>query len=460
VNHVCAVEGNRRPRVVHSLGWYFPESSGGTEVYVDALARHLTSEGVESQVVAATDSFASDYVWGDVPVHRYAVPPATSQEVTDALPHERFAEFDTWLRSQRADIYHQHSWTRGCGLPHLTLAKELGFKTVLTVHVPNVICLRGTMMLDGERACDGKIDLERCTQCWGTSKGVPRFVGNWQARNPSTSETLGSLLPNSRLQTALLLPRFVARRQQELKRIADVADRVVAVCRWLYDALLLNGFPREKLVYCAQGIEAQQGFQPRVKNEPANRPFRIGYLGRWDPVKGVHILVEAFRQLSPSIDAELIVHALPGDHVYEQSVRSRAEGISRIRIAEPLTRHEIFPALAGFDLLAVPSLWLETGPLVVLEAFAAGTPVLGADLGGIAELVRPGVNGWLVRPDDAEAWCRAIADHVPSARLHRVSSQPRSSSDVAQETGRLYQGLTGAPLTIPSSRSSWAQSAF
>ena len=43
--------------------------------------------------------------------------------------------------------------------------------------------------------------------------------------------------------------------------------------------------------------------------------------------------------------------------------------------------------MANFDLLAVPSQWMETGPIVVLEAHAVGTPVLGANLGGIAELV-------------------------------------------------------------------------
>ena len=46
--------------------------------------------------------------------------------------------------------------------------------------------------------------------------------------------------------------------------------------------------------------------------------------------------------------------------------------------------------LAGFDMLAVPSQWQETGPLVVFEAQALGVPVLGSDLGGIAELITPG----------------------------------------------------------------------
>ena len=65
--------------------------------------------------------------------------------------------------------------------------------------------------------------------------------------------------------------------------------------------------------------------------------------------------------------------------------------------------------MADYDLIAIPSRCLETGPLVALEAFAAGVPVLGANLGGIAELVRDGVDGILVAPDDPSAWAAAIA---------------------------------------------------
>ncbi len=52
--------------------------------------------------------------------------------------------------------------------------------------------------------------------------------------------------------------------------------------------------------------------------------------------------------------------------------------------------------LASYDATVVPSQWLETGPLIVLESFAAGTPVIGSNLGGVAELVSHDRDGWLV----------------------------------------------------------------
>ena len=67
---------------------------------------------------------------------------------------------------------------------------------------------------------------------------------------------------------------------------------------------------------------------------------------------------------------------------------------------------------AGFDVLIVPSLWYDF-PLVIQDALAAGSPVVATNLGGMAEAVRDGVNGFLFEPGDATM----LAAHL--ARLVR-----------------------------------------
>ena len=70
--------------------------------------------------------------------------------------------------------------------------------------------------------------------------------------------------------------------------------------------------------------------------------------------------------------------------------------------------------------LVVPSRWYEAQPRVILEAFAAGVPVLASRIGALPELVEDGVNGRLVAVDDAEAWHKTlteIADDAESVRL-------------------------------------------
>ena len=72
-------------------------------------------------------------------------------------------------------------------------------------------------------------------------------------------------------------------------------------------------------------------------------------------------------------------------------------------------RQDVASIYAQFDALAVPSLWLENSPLVIHEAFMAGLPVVGARIGGIADLVQHDVNGLLYPPESSAALGAALA---------------------------------------------------
>jgi glycosyltransferase involved in cell wall biosynthesis len=129
-----------------------------------------------------------------------------------------------------------------------------------------------------------------------------------------------------------------------------------------------------------------------------------------------------------------------------EDVRRAALEDRRIRFHPSIPHEGVIPTLARYDLVAIPSQWMETGPLVALEAFAAGVPVLGSALGGLADKIQDGTNGLLVRPHDSvDAWrdvldrCRRDRDLV--AHLARGVSRPKSMSDVAIEMLDVYAGL-------------------
>ena len=111
----------------------------------------------------------------------------------------------------------------------------------------------------------------------------------------------------------------------------------------------------------------------------------------------------------------------------------------------------LIPAfLATLDILAVPSHWMETGPIVVLEAQAMGVPVMGADLGGIAERVRDGIDGWLLPFDAPRAWAAAIrnaAANPGEVALRAANSvRTRTTRDIAVEMSALYGALQDGAL--------------
>lgn len=415
-------------KIIQASAWYPPDSFGGVEVYLAGLTQNLRALGVECSVMAPRVDRSLQERYNEIEVYRY----------------NSFDSFAAWLRSNPGDIYHQHTIHPSCGLEHLRWTRSLGYKTIATIHMPDVACLRGTMMRGGYSACDGKIDVVRCAQCLGVSKRVPNQIVRSLSRLPSAIASRAQLrhahdLRLRQLGTTLSTPAQIAAHQRQFKGLIGLVDRIVVVCQWLYDAFVANGVPAQKLFLSRHGVDAAP------LSLPSAPPFKIGFLGRWQETKGVQILVQALQHIPKSIEIELVIHATHADR-YGQSNREKVYAIaandSRIKIREPLARSEITQAIAQFDLLAVPSQWLETGPLVVLEAFAAKTPVLGSDLGGIAELVRHGVDGWLVPSIDVKAWASAI-EHLATnpaivARLKQGIAPVKTTRAVAEEMRSLY----------------------
>ncbi len=423
-------------------------------MYVSGLAAELRSQGAE--VVVATpshDGVGGDYDFQGVRVRTYPVNARPdADELSGKKPHAGIDVFERLLAEERPDVYHQHSWSRGLGAFHLRAARGLGLKTVLTVHTPNTNCLRGTMMRFGRTACDGRIETIRCAACWSQQRGAPRVLSEVLARTPPGLARLAArTAPGARIGTALAAPELVMQRKKDFARMTADADRLVAVSHWLERAMLANGAPVEKVLLSRQGVDADL---LEALRRPASRDrsgvFRLGFLGRWHPTKGIDVVIGAVRAAPAHIPIALIIYGLPSsseEGAYEAEQRALAAGDGRIRIEPAACRADLPEVLLGLDALAVPSLWLETGPLVVLEAQASGLPILGSAAGGIAELVKPGRGGRLLPPGDVAAWSAAIMDmaaDVDAVRAARTPEPVRTMSEAAADMAALYRSLVPA----------------
>jgi glycosyltransferase involved in cell wall biosynthesis len=128
---------------------------------------------------------------------------------------------------------------------------------------------------------------------------------------------------------------------------------------------------------------------------------RFGYIGALHPHKGVSLLLEAFEGLG--VEAELHIHGSAFGSPISESYRRRIEGRrgGRIVFHGAYDNRQIGTLLASLDVVVVPSLWYENSPLTIQEAFIGGVPVVTADQGGMAELVRDGIDGLHFRLGDA-----------------------------------------------------------
>src|SRR2546430_748393 len=105
-------------RIAHVSNWYFPESAAGTETYLASLVRELTALGIKSVIAAPILGLSSkEYEHEGTPVFRYPIGEhRTIAKIRGLERHDHFSIFESWLRAQRCDVYHQHSWTAACGL--------------------------------------------------------------------------------------------------------------------------------------------------------------------------------------------------------------------------------------------------------------------------------------------------------------------------------------------------------
>ena len=444
-----AVIGTPARRILMLLGWYYPDSIGGTERYTRMLARDLRDLGYRLIIAAPSVDETPRHDDDDgIPVYRYPLTAVPSlPELRGEESPQYLATFTQWLQEQRPDLVHMHSFSRGCGFYHAQAVKTLGFPLCLTVHVPGVTCATGTMRRWHQVSCDGAMRVARCTACLLHDKGVPRVLGYAATQIPTRLLRAAGCWQN-RLTTGLRMAKLIKNRQTHVHMLFTLADHIVVVSQWLYEVLRRNGVTLHNLTLSRHGLsqEALRPPTPHPLPQPSV-PLRVGYVGRFHPTKGVQVLVEAAKRLPASTPVTLHLYGTATgseERQYLAAVRKQSEGDTRIAFAGEMTEQNRQNVFESFDILAVPSLWLETGPLVALEAFAAGLPVIGSDSGGLAELVTPEVNGILVQTGNVNAWTQALGAMSERWRCGAWTwhlPPVRKSVDVALDMQRVYEDI-------------------
>ncbi len=441
------VGGEGRLRVVQCVGFYFPESTGGTEVYVRDLVQALSRHSIESTIVAATNGGEERYQWQGIDVVRYRPDAAEKRAPSTGKAPSDNSLFQKIVAEASPDIFHLHSWTPGAGLSNLQQAALMGIPGIVTVHVPSALCLRGTMLLYGNGACDGRIDETRCAQCWAEFRGLPAPAAWLVSRLPRWDASHGAMARVSPQAAALLSVRATARaKARDLHSMAKLSHRIVAPSQWVRAALETNGVPADIIMVSPQAASTTfaEGTRGR-RGEGEQRDIVIGFVGRLEPYKGVDLLMRAFAKVPKELPVRLQVAGVGSEPGYTRLIQRLAKRDSRIEMVGFVEHEDVPKFLEGVDVLAVPSHYMETGPLVVLEAQALNIPVMGANLGGIAERVRDGIDGWLLPFDDPRPWTSAITEAVTHrerlARLSGNQRRTRTIDDVALEMATLYRDV-------------------
>jgi glycosyltransferase involved in cell wall biosynthesis len=210
------------------------------------------------------------------------------------------------------------------------------------------------------------------------------------------------------IQTTQPTPRWHWWLQRLVHRFAEM---VVVPSSSVADvAMHWAGIPPEKMVVIPNAIDLTDWSTSSPVPTADPRPYPVVFLGRLDPIKDVPTLVTAVAIVGPSVHL----------HIY-------GDGSDRARITASIASANVTlhgavdrpqTALEPAGVLVLPSL-AEGFGLVLIEAMAAGVPVVATDVPGIREVVRNGVTGLLVPPGDAAALAVAIRRIVDDAELRQ-----------------------------------------
>ena len=211
---------------------------------------------------------------------------------------------------------------------------------------------------------------------------------------PYGGASAASSEPHALSARAKSLAEEVKRRDSALRdRLLPIVQRFIAPSRFLRMRFVEWGIPEDQILFNRAGIDVAP-FEGFVKSKGAG--LRIAYIGTLAPHKGVHVLLQAWAGIDAELRAkgELVIF---GPHAHYPAYLSQLERMAAAGVARMgggLDPEGVRRALADIDLLIVPSIWYENSPLIILEALATRTPLAVSELGGMSELVEPGVSGF------------------------------------------------------------------
>ena len=318
-------------------------------------------------------------------------------------------------------------------------AQAAAVPVVLTLTDFWFLCPRITLVRSDGSLCPSPADPVACALCLCKERRryrlLDRYSGGMVGRALSLiwRKSGDGQLAALRERRAYLLP------------LLDATDVVISPSRFLKEVFETQGVSPRRFLYMQQGLDASNW--AGAERVPDDSLMRIGYIGQLVKHKGVDVLVEAFHHLRAREKApHLMLYGDPDQFPrFVRRLREQAGKRQDIVFSGRFDHSQIRRIHAGMDVLVVPSVWYENSPNVILEAFATGTPVVVSRLGGMAEMVTDGVNGFQFEAGNARDLARVLQRFVDqpdlAATLGPSSPPVKTVQQEIEELVEVYAGI-------------------
>jgi len=452
-------------RILQVIHQFPPFSSQGSEMHCLQLSRALQQMGHEVGVFHVSNTTPRF----PIRLERRNQDGLRTFHCIDGGEYSRIADwpnpflhdsFRSALAEFRPGVVHFHNYL-SLGDDLVGTARSSGATILYTLHDFGLICPSTHLLQSDGRLC-GKCRPSFFQDCCPlpirTSGGRPPWV---RGKLPSLARwrqfaaNQRSPLPRLLLSGAVSLAEQILGHPESTsvdskkhfyleatQRLAQNVHRFIAPSAFLRGRFIECGFPASRVVHHRYGL----AHFPQPPHRPStDGKLRFGFIGAFHSQKGVQVLLEAFKRLSGR--ANLHIHGSSfGSPISEAHFRRiTADPAGGFVVHGRYDNSDLGRILGGLDAVVVPSIWFENSPLTIQEAQIAGVPVITSNQGGMAELVRDGVDGLHFRlgdPDDLYRVLASVVDHPE--RLESLRRNAPSVPTIEEQAASLCEHYRSA----------------
>jgi glycosyltransferase involved in cell wall biosynthesis len=416
------------PRVLYVCHNHPMNRPGGAELYAHELyqavhaqdrfeATLVTKVGPPFSAEAPHEGTRFARAGGDPDEYLIHTTATEFDRLLGTMPRKRLyaEEWRAFLQAISPDVVHfQHTLYLGYDLLRATRAALPDVPIVYTLHEFLPICHHSGQMVrrfENRELCD-HASPRRCHEC---------FPG--------------------------VAPEQFFLRERFIKSAFTHVDTFITPSRHARERYIGWGLPETKVVHEDYGRIAAS---PLPDPPDAGRRGRIAFIGQLTPFKGVDVLLEAMKRLGErDVAVELMLHGGNLEHqtpaFQEEMGRLLEQTAANVRFHGTYAQSELPGLLSAVDWVVVPSIWWETGPLVIHEALMHHRPVICSDIGAMLERIEDGVNGLHFRVGDPDSLAARIAEAVQTPglweQMRSAMGNPHSMEQHLEAIYGIYERL-------------------
>lgn len=325
---------------------------GGSETYVFEVGKELESRG---HSVSYFGQKNANNVVGNA--SNLLVSARTLNPFKLIYSREAYNKFHKLLATEKPDVVHLNNINFQLTPSIIYAARKMQVPVVWTIHDPQLVCPNHRLFIEH--------DMKVCTQC--VDGDVCGCIKN-------------KCFDNSRIKSLI---GYLEAKKYYRSDIYDYVSKFICPSRFMAD-MLMHRFPAEK-------IEALSNYCKFQKCTQIEKEDYILYYGRISEEKGIKTLLKAV----PS-DIKLVI---AGKGPLESILQDLSPNVSYVGFQ---SGEELKKLIQKAKFSIYPSEWYENCPFSVIESISFGTPVIGAKIGGIPELIEDGKTGLLFEAGNAD----------------------------------------------------------